>query len=294
MWQPTNICELLSPVFKVWKFTALPIFTLKYFANERKLICSKAKTWHLGMLTIGGASVYFMYQRMSVSYTDLVISTQNGFLTVQNIFAIYMIHKKKYQLESVIAKFTKIEHTLCKVTKIQINCNRIAAHLLKFVIMRYTFALISLIMDCISEPRYKFCVAFFHISWNYQFHFDLVLFTLFLFLKSCYIVLKDYIRQNEFSLILNNHSLIVDMCGHLDDIVADLNKIFQEIILVKAAAECFCTTIGVYYSILTVPRLEFALTATAIFYLIVQAAADFSIIYFFQAAFDQVLVSFYF
>jgi hypothetical protein len=294
MWQPNNICELLSPVFKVWKFTALPIFTLKYFANERKLICSKAKTWHLGMLIIGAASVYFMYQRMSVSYTDLVISTQNGFLTVQNIFAIYMIHKKKYQLESVIAKFTKIEHTLCKVTKIQINCNRIAAYLLKFVIMKYTFALISLIMDCISEPRYKFCVVFFHISWNYQFHFDLVLFTLFLFLKSCYIVLKHYISQNEPSLILNNHSLIVDMCGHLDDIVADLNKIFQEIILVKAAAECFCTTIGVYYSILTVPRLEFALTATAIFYLIVQAAADFSIIYFFQAAFDQVLVSFYF
>jgi hypothetical protein len=290
MWQPTNICELLSPVFKVWKFTALPIFTLKYFANERKLICNKAETWHLGMLTIGAASVYIMYQRMSASYTDLVLSTQIGFLAVQNIFAIYTIHKKKYQLESVIAKFTKIEHTLCKVTKIQINCNRIAAHLLKFVIMRYTFALIALITDYISEPRYKFCVTFFHISWNYQFHFDLVLFTLFLFLKSCYIVLKDYISQNEFSLVLNNHSFIVDMCGHLDDIVADLNKIFQEIILVKAAAECFCTTIGVYYSILTVPRLEFALTVTTIFYLIVQAVADFSIIHFFQAAFDQVLV----
>ncbi|RZC37401.1 hypothetical protein BDFB_010228 [Asbolus verrucosus] len=280
-----DICDLINPVFKIWKYTGLPVLRLE--SKNRKLFCQNTPTWCISAPIILAISLFFLNQRIMESYTDCILSLQLGLITVTNIFAVCLLYKRRKYLALLISKFSKMEQTFFELFQIKSAYSQTRIFLLKFIVIKYISALIALITDYISELNYKAYIIWYHISWNYEFIFEIIYLTLFLALKYYYGRLEDYINAkgpSEIRKILNETVEII-LC--LDDIIVTIKKLFQEIILVKVVTECLCTTAGLYYSILTVPRLEFSLTTTAFFWLFAQVLADFSIVCFFQAVVEQ-------
>ncbi|EFA01385.1 gustatory receptor 188 [Tribolium castaneum] len=284
MWHPNNICELTRPVFLIWKYTGLPNFSLKYPS-----ICDKSKTWIVGLsiLVLASGSGYFMAERISVDYTNCLVALQAGMLGVQNVLTVSTLFKKRKQIGKIILNVAKIEKTISNLTRTQISYQNEAKILIKFMVLRYSCALVAMIFDIISELIYKMNVAHYHVCWNYQFPIDLIFLIIFLVIRRSYTLLKNYVKVTEPLQVQANFPEMKKIARKLDKIIISVREAFQGVILVKIVVECLSCTIGMYYTILTVVQKEFALTTTAIFYLIVQAIANFSAIVFFQAAVRQ-------
>ncbi|KAJ3661992.1 hypothetical protein Zmor_006361 [Zophobas morio] len=289
LWQPISVNSFIKPIFTMWKYTGLPIFTSKYCDNLKKDVFVSGNFQILPVTTVLmlTACVYFVSGRIFLSYTHTVLSIQFSFIGVMHAVTLCFVYSRRKQIINIVTKFSEAEDRVSKLTKNRITY-KYADFLLKFIITKYVFAFLAWVTDIVSEPIFKANVSCYHLIWNYQFQLQLVFFVFFLMLKSLYAKVEEHLNKiHRSSDSQQSYKEIKEIIEYLDTIILKIKKTFQEIILVETVFETVCTTGGLYYTILTVPNLEFALTATAVFYLFLQASADFSTICFFQFVVEQ-------
>ncbi|KAJ3661991.1 hypothetical protein Zmor_006361 [Zophobas morio] len=290
LWQPNSVNSVIKPIFTIWKYIGLPNFTSKYCDKLKKDIfvsgnCQILPVTTLVMYLI--ACVYFVSGRIFLSYTDTILAIQFSFIGVMHGVTMSFVYARRKQIIDIVTKFSEAEERISKLTKNRVTY-KYADFLLKYIVAKYICAFLTFVTDVVSEPIFKADVSCYHLIWNYQFHLQLVFFVFFLVLKSLYAKVEEHVNKiHRTSGSQQSYKEIKGVIEDLDTIIVKIRKTFQEIILVETVFETLCTTCGLYYVVLTVPNLEFALTATAVFYLFVQAAADFSTIFFFQFVVKQ-------
>ncbi|KAJ3661989.1 hypothetical protein Zmor_006359 [Zophobas morio] len=284
-WQPNSVNSFITPIFMVWKYTGLLIFTSKYCHKLKKNIFVSGNCQILPVTTVVIPTVcaYFVSTRIVLNYTQTILAIQFFFIGLMNAITLCFLYSRRKQIVDVVTKFSEAEERISKLTKNRITY-KYGDLLLKYVVLRYVFAVVACTSDVVSEPIFKAATFCYHFFWNYQFHLQLVVIVLFLVLKSLYAKVEDHVKQNGFSY---SFETVREIIQELDSLIADIQKTFQEIILVETGLEILCTTVGLYYTALTIPTWEFAFSVSGIFYLFLQAVADFSTICFYQFVAEQ-------
>lgn len=245
-----------------------------------QFIYTQTKLWWLGFCIFGTLTICFIGQRISISYTNFMIANQLGVLGILNIFIIYSVFRKRYKIVQIFNKFILVENIVKNLTKSCISYSSIILFIKVLLIERFLSAIIAAAFDIETETLFKMHVVYYHFIENYQFSVELMLFIFYLFLRKFYELLDEFLEKKPKLLFKVEKAVVL-----LDEVFDQISMTFQSIILTKTLIQVCVLTVSLYYAILQINYLNFALTAVLCFNNEVQVTC--SIIVFVQIVCSQ-------
>lgn len=254
MWHPSSTYEFFSSILLIWKYLFLPGFL--FDKTNVQFLYKETKLWVFGFCLFGTLTVFFIVQRIFISYTHFILSIQVGAVGILNIFIIYSIFRHRYTLVELFNKFIIIEGVIKSLTKSCICYDSIVRFVKILLIERFVSAIIAAALDIESETLFKVHVVFYHFSENYQFCIELLLYVCYLLLRKFYALLDEFLMKQPKSLFKIEKTVTL-----LDEIFDTISMTFRGIILAKTMIQVFVLTVSFYYDVLTINYVEFLLTA---------------------------------
>jgi hypothetical protein len=249
----TDIAKIISPLFKVWKYTALPIYKFEnnIKTGETELVYQNVNTSYIGIAFfiisyVVAIRILFFDETSTIKFQ--VTLFELTFVFIQDIGIIISCHKKRNQIAWVVSIFLTTDRILTRLVKQKHDYTSEKRFILKVAIMIYCLPIITCVIDSINNSDERIIGITYWIVLVYRFHFELVVLSLLTVLTNMYQQLSTYVKTdiqyNNLRSVLEIHELLRNICKLLKNSISGL-------ILVKTLSDTFTTTTGMYYSIRT-------------------------------------------
>lgn len=245
---PENIFELFVPIFKIWKYIGLPLFTLQIDATTKnqKFLVEKTLTFYFVVIAITINSVFYniIYKGIK-KFEDYTNSSKLFISYVNHLGMLFFCRKHAHDYANNVSKCALLEKFLFEATKQKMNTKKIAKILLVMLGPR----LLIMIFDVIKDLYYyNFDLMLFAYNgeWFYGLFVETLLLHFLLILQQLYKELENHLNVPH-----KNSDLVQSLKIYylLQETAKNINKSFQKFILLKGFADFIFLTVNIFYSL---------------------------------------------
>jgi hypothetical protein len=250
-----GIYNLVIPIFKTWKYTALPIFKIEnnIDTEQKKILSLKSHTRYIGVAIFVIYLCFNFKQVFKNSYSDVfdgdLTLAEASLFFIQNTTILLRCYKKREEICEIIAQLYFSGKVVMKVTGQELSYYTYVRNLILGIItFKYTALVVLCTFECIFLEEYPTNIILFYISWGFHFHFEIIMIVYLVVLKRQYVHLNERLKSQQCNRY-NYYKLtaIVETHSLFRRIFKMINKTFGDLILVKILTDWFITSTGLFY-----------------------------------------------
>lgn len=251
MWQPNDLNEFVLPIFKIWKYTGLPVY--KFDIKTRKFVSTNFKTFFIGILAFM-TLLYFGLENLYNTDGYIIVEDNVNFVEMltfflQNVCMFFACYKKRKQIVKILPELQKSEKLIIKTTNIKKrHYHNIGKKFLVILGAKYILVIMSCLIDCVNIPEEVLSLTIYYTSWCIHFHLWLLVVLYLIILKEQYLEFNQYLikikaRQNihcNITEVINTHNILLN---HF----LLIKNAFEVLWLIKFITDIIITSVGVFY-----------------------------------------------
>jgi hypothetical protein len=293
---PNDICDLILPVFMVWKYTGLPVYRLEgqVGTEGRQFSAVKSKSMYLGILFYLIWLWIYIKIILAVDADKFWVEIEIWeicFHFVHNIGIIFVCHKTKENIGTIPSELLLNEKRVWSITKTKIMYyHDVKNYFLKIVLVKYGLTITTYTAEFITSATNKLNITFYYVTWILQFHSQILIILYLIILREQYRHLNYYLQTDQ--IIDCKITKIIELHSSLRKLVTSIKKCFSGYILLKILMDLICTSTGICYyvnSMLSNNESYNALSwIMALMWFALVIIVDFTIVIILEAILDQV------
>jgi hypothetical protein len=240
--QTREIFDILSPLLKIWKYTALPNYKLYVTLNLSRFKCEESRMWWLIIFIVSILTVFnIVFVKTKKGVENYIEIFQICFSSLQALGILFLSHKRKYQFANIMSDYLVIETRLRKLTKNRFLYFQFKRKLFMFILVKFLVIFITGILDFSdSKPDLYVPLVVTYVCWIYDCQTEMFLICLLTILEKSYSQLETFVKKTRNGeVMLQNASKILEQ---LHDTSINLNKAFGGLILLKFCSDFIFTT----------------------------------------------------
>jgi hypothetical protein len=295
--KPTEIGDVFFVIFKIWKYTFLPIYDLKDSKSNR-FVYFKSKSYYIGLaiflvLTI----IYIKEINKSERLQTTVDLFEISFLFINDVLLILFTHNKSQQILSLTTKLAAVEKLLKELKDNHHSYHRRFRNFaLKTLATKYILSILTCTLDCLDVPDYSFYNISYYLAWSFHFNIEIVIILILLLLQQYYQDLSKYLKIQKCQRKLRvDVERIVAIFTHLRKIFNALKRTFQLQILLMLTTNFVITVTGAFYTLYTEFKNESSVfenflivCCPFIIWIVLMCISNFTVMYFFGVVLELV------
>nr|ABY40613.1 gustatory receptor [Tribolium castaneum] len=238
-WRPRNVSDYERLIFKVWKYTGLPVFEIKRLGNSQTVIVHLYFYILLVLVCLGviNVSVFLIFCETKVdSYRIQMQIFLFAVVTCQNIFFTLFFYIRRNNVATLLTKFLTTEKIFLACFP-KFGCLEVGAKLAKYLLIKVLYTLTMIIGDCLylvkdrQDYLFRFCffpqLVFFYVA-------EATLIFFVFLISKFYTEFGSSLKRNKQSL-----TKICSLYWAIRDLSRETNQTLQFVILLKFATDLF-------------------------------------------------------
>jgi hypothetical protein len=248
-WYSEKLYGFILVMLKIWKYTALPTYSLEKTNNQcSSPVVVKKTGFHFLILifTLGNIILYITYYGVDSSLKASSYFFQFCTICTYNTCLISVLHMKRKKMATLLINIFSIESHALKLFH-NSNCSDVSKYFTKYAAAKFCIIVMILYGDFyyfINNTKDLVLRVCLYSQWIFYCISELSLIFFPLILKKFYTELNDYLKNDDFSLREAFHFISL-----LRKLARKINKLLETLYLFKLVTDCCLLTNDIFLGV---------------------------------------------
>ena len=278
-----DICDVISPVFVIWKYTSFPVYHLqaRKFTTRKGVqpFCSLV----LGLSLFLGLLYSYAREIHKINNDNVSLDMESVEICIRILYiltAISLSHKNSKLISSVPSQLLSNETFLERLTKVKMSYySDVKTSFWCIILIKSVLIVSTCLIDNISFPEDRFNVNVYHFTFVFQFLSQITIILYFLILNEQYRTFNDYLENTDFESVRSCQiSELIQMHWHFRQTVGLIKRAFEVDMFFKFLVDLSMAATGLFFVIeIQLVRTEFMEFICVILFIALTTIGSFSV-----------------